>query len=243
MQPVLDTVLDTIKAAGFAVLLLGAVMVGVLVIQIALRYTKPNIGYVVRAHRDREYTFFVRNLDSVHYRQPLHLIVSGAGLTYVAAHAGPWSRSKPEQIDSDDDRIRVRVVLDEVPEDAAFAIRALCAGDVPRIEVAASSPLQTRTFDRPLRRFTIAVKIRYYILRFASGVAVLLTIFLGGLQVYDRGVYPGDYALAVLAVIVAGLSFALVVPFSGKNTVVGYLTLTATDHCWGDRTGSTSSLP
>jgi hypothetical protein len=239
----MQAVLDTITAAGVAVLLLAAVMFGVLVIQIALRYTKPNIGYVVRAHRDREYTFFVRNLDSVHYSQPLHLIVSGAGLTYVAAHAGPWSRGKPEQIDSGDDRIRVRVVLDEIPEDAAFAIRALCTGDVPRIEVAASSPLQTRTFARPLRKFTLAIQLRYYCLRFASGIAVLLTIFLGGLQVYDRGVYPGDYALAILAVILAGLSFALVVPFSGKNTIVGYLTLTTTDHCWGDRTGSTSSLP
>lgn len=239
----MQTVLDAIPTAGVAALLLTAVMIGVLVIQIALRYTKPNIGYIVRAHRDREYTFFVRNLDSVHYRQPLHLIVSGAGLTYVAAHAGPWSRSKPELIDSVDDRIRVRVVLDEVPEDAAFAIRALCTGDVPRIEVARDSPLQTRSFDRSLRKFTLAIKLRYYFLRFASGVAVLLAIFLGGLKVYERGVYPGDYALAVLGVILAGLSFALVVPFSGKNTVVGYLTLTATDHCWGDRTGSTSSLP
>lgn len=63
------------------------------------------------------------------------------------------------------------------------------------------------------------------------------------MQVYDRGVYPGDHALAILAVLLAGLSFALVVPFGGKNTIVGYLTLTATDHYWGDPTGSTSSLP
>ena len=107
------SVFDAIAAAGGALGLLLAMLVVVAIIQIALQYTKPNIGYHIRSHRDRDYTFFVRNLDSVHYQQPLHLIVSGLGLKYVGALAGPWSQRRPMKLEGDmSGRVRVLIVLD-----------------------------------------------------------------------------------------------------------------------------------
>jgi len=226
-------------AAGAALGLVLIVIVAVALIQSVLQYTKPNIGYHVRSHRDRDYTFFVRNLDSVHYQQPLHLIVSGVGLKYVGALAGPWSQRQPMRLeDGGNSRVRVLIVLDEVPEDAAFAIRALCIGDTPRIEVANDSPLQTRAFRKPLAKFTFAVKLRYYSLRYLIGVVGFVTIFIGGVQLNDQTIDIEDWVLVGVAMIVAGLSFVLVVPYRGKTTIVGYLTSTETEQSWGDRTGA-----
>jgi len=220
------------------------VIVGMVLIQMTLRYTKPNIGYHVRSHRDRDYTFFVRNLDSVHYKQPLHVVVSGLGLKYVGAQAGPWSPRKPVKLDDDlDSRVRVLIILDEIPEDAAFAIRALCIGDTPRIEVAADSPLQTRAFHKPLAKFTLAVKLRYFCLRWLVGMIGFSAIFLGGLWLYNQEPRDEDWVLVCVAVIVALLSIALVVPFGGKTTIVGYLASTEIDQYWGNRAGASGGLP
>ena len=235
----MSSLFDAIVAAGAALGLLFAVTAGVALIQIMLRYTKPNIGYHVRSHRDREYTFFVRNLDSVHYRQPLHLIVSGLGLKYVGALAGPWSQHPPMRLEGDHDgRVRVLIVLDEVPEDAAFAIQTLCIGDMPAIAIADDSPLQARTFRKPLAKFTFGVKIRYYSLRYLIGIAGFLTVFIGGVRFSNKEMNVEDWILVIIAMIVAGLSFVLVVPYRGKTTIVGYLTSTEAAQYWGDRAGA-----
>jgi cytochrome bd-type quinol oxidase subunit 1 len=137
----------------------------------------------------------------------------------------------------------VLVVLDEIPEDAAFAIRALCLGDAPRIEIAQDSPLQTRAFHKPLARFTLAVKLRYYSLRYLIGIIGFLAIFAGGLWLTNQEMTSEDWILVWVVMIVAGLSFVLVVPYQGKTTIVGYLTSTETDQFWGDRTGASGGLP
>jgi hypothetical protein len=240
----MSSLFDAITAAGAALGLLVVVIVGVALIQIVLQYTMPNIGYHVRSHRDRDYTFFVRNLDSVHYKQSLHLIVSGLGLKYVGALAGPWSQRQPMRLEDDmDGRVRVLIMLDEIPEDAAFAIRALCVGDVPRIEIADDSPLQARAFRKPLAKFTLAVKLRYYSLRYLIGIVGFVTIFIGGVRFNNQEINIEDWVLVVVAMIVAGLSFVLVVPYRGKTTIVGYLTSTEITQFWGDRTGTSGNLP
>lgn len=235
---------DDITTTGIALRIFLVVLVGVALIQISLQYTKPNIGYHVRSHRDRDYTFFVRNLDSVHYQRPLHLIVSGLGLKYVGALAGPWSQRRPMRLEDDmEGRVRVLIVLDEVPEDAAFAIRALCIGDAPRIEIAEDSPLQTRAFRKPLAKFTLGAKLRYYSLRYLVGVIGFLAIFVGGLWFANQEMNSEDWIVVWVVMIVAGLSFVLVVPYQGKTTIVGYLTSTEIDQFWGDRAGASGGLP
>jgi len=239
-----SSLLDAITTTATALGLLLAVIFGTVLVQMALRYTRPNIGYQVRNHRDREYTFFIRNLDSIHYKLPLFLIVSGHGLKYVGAQAGPWSRRKPEKLeDGEGGRIRVLVVLDEIPEDAAFAIRATCIGDAPTIKVANDSPLQTRAFRKPLAKFTLATKLRYYGLRYLIGVIGFQTIFLGGLLILNEQ-WPRteDWILSGFAIIVAGLAFTLVIPFRGKTTIVGYLAATEAYQHWGMRAGSSGAL-
>lgn len=224
--------LDTLIKIGLAVVLLAVVIAGMIALQVALRYTKPNIGYQVRCHRDRDYTFFVRNLDAVHYKQPMHVIVSGMGLISVGMRAGPWSRSKPVKLDMVERRVRVLVVLDEVPEEAAFAIHAHCTGDVPTIELAENSPLQSRLFRTPLRKFGLFVKLRYYGLRYVIGVAGFLVMFWGGVRLSHQAFEIADKVTVGVAVIVAVLSFALLVPVGGKRTIVGYLTSVENNHLW-----------
>lgn len=230
--------------AGTALGIMLIVIVGMILIQMALRYTMPNIGYHIRSHRDRDYTFFVRNLDSVHYKQPLHLIVSGLGLKYVGAQAGPWSTHKPVKLDDDmGNRVRVLIVLDEIPEDAAFAIQALCIGDTPKIEIADDSPLQTRAFHKPLPKFTLVVALRCFCLRWLIGMSGFLAVFLGGLSLNQQECGDEDWVLVCVAVIVALLSLALIVPFDGKTTIVGYSTSTEMDQHWGDWAGASGGLP
>ena len=239
LQHVLDVAAKAATASG----ILLALITGTVLIQMALRYTKPNIGYQVRNHRDREYTFFVRNLDSIHYKEALHLIVSGLGLRYVGIQAGPWSQQKPVRLEDElDARVRVLVVLEAIPEDAAFAIRATCIGDVPVIEVADDSPLRTRAFRKPLPKFTLITKARYYGLRYLIGVIGFLALFLGGLWFSGESTNIGDWILIGFAIIAAGLSFSLVIPFRGKTTIVGYLTSTEIYQYWGRRTTPSDGL-
>src|SRR5262245_20598987 len=98
----ISLLLDTLAKLSTAIALLAAVVAGMIVLQVVLRYTRPSIGYQVRSHRDRDHTFFVRNLDAVHYRQPMHVIVSGVGLEFVRTRAGPWSQRKPKKLDKID---------------------------------------------------------------------------------------------------------------------------------------------
>lgn len=234
----LQQLVDLLPKPIIAPLLLLVVLAVTVGLQIALGYTKPNIGYQLRSHRDRDHTFFIRNLDAIHYRQAMHVIVSGHGLRYLEVQAGPWSRHKPVKIDDIDGQVRVRVVLDEVPEEAAFAIRVRCPGAVPQIEIADDSPLRPRGFRRPIARFTARAKLRYYGLRYAIGILGFLAIYLGGLYLKYPKIEPADWVTAGITVIVSGFAFALVVPLSGKRTIVGYVTSIDTDHHWGDRPSS-----
>ena len=235
---------NAVLTAGTALKCLLAIGIGVALIHLVFGYTRPNIGYHVRNHRDREYTFFIRNLDSVHYRQPLHVVVAGHGLKHVGAQAGPWSRRPPRRLeDGPDDLTRVLVVFDEIPEDAAFAVRVLCGGDAPGIEIAEDSPLQPRSFRKPLARFTLLVKLRYYCLRYLIGVVGFATVFIGGLRLDGQEVSSGEWILVIVAMVIAGVSFALVVPYRGKTTIVGYMTSLEGGQYWEDRTRPSGSLP
>lgn len=234
----LSQLIDLLPRPLIAPLLLLVVLAVTVGLQIALGYTRPNIGYQLRSHRDRDHTFFIRNLDAIHYKQAMHVIVSGHGVRHVEVQAGPWSHHKPVKIDDIDGQVRVLVVLDEVPEDAAFAIRVRCPGGVPGIEIADDSPLRPRGFRKPLARFNARAKLRYYGVRYAVGIIGFLVIYLVGLWLKYFKIEDADWVTAGIAVIVSGFAFALVVPLSGKRTIVGYVTSVDTDHHWGDRAGS-----
>jgi len=227
---------DTLSKTAIALVLSLLVVVAMTLVLLVLGYTRPNIRYQKRKHRERDYTFFIRNLDSVHYAQPMHVTVSGRGLKYVETEAGPWSTRRPVKIGEQDGRVQIQVIFDEVPEEAAFAIRARCVGDEPRIEIAHDSPLRPRAFQ-PMARFTFLSRLLHYSVRYVTGMVAFLVIFWGGLifKYHLDGIETADKVTALVAAIVSGLSYALVVPLSGKRTIVGYVTSVETDQHWGDR--------
>lgn len=237
----LDDLMSSAKGYPVALMLLGIVFIGTIAIDIVLKYTRPNIGYYARNHPGRDRTFFIRNLDSVHYREPFHVIVSGLGLKYVAVHAGPWCVRAPAEIDSFTDHVQIRVVFEQVPEDASFALRAVADGGEPTLSIDPESPLQSRSFDRELVAFSGMTKIRYYATRYLAGVASLTAVFLGGLWWNGYGITAGDLLLAGVGIVISVVSFVLVVPHRGKSTVVGYLGPVDVGCYWGDRLALSAS--
>lgn len=237
----LADLVDSLEGYSAALLILTIVFVGMVSLQTALRYTRPNIGYHCRGHRGYDRTFFIRNLDSVHYRRPLHIIVSGVGLKYVAVHAGPWCVRKPRELDIVEGRIRVRVILEEVPEDASFALRAVAQRGEPTIQIDPASPLQSRSFKAELPTFATVTKIQYYLTRYLFGFVGLLAVFLLSLWSNGYELYAGDLALVGVGFLVSIISFALVVPYRGKSTIVGYLGPVDAIRFWGDRSVLTAT--
>jgi hypothetical protein len=235
---------DLVESMGgysVALLILAIIFVATTGLQTALRFTKPNIGYHCRNHPGYDRTFFIRNLDSVHYRRPLHIIVSGSRLKYVAVHAGPWCEHKPMEIERTGKKVRVRVVFKEVPEDASFALRAISERGEPTIELDPASPLQSRSFDGELPKFETLTRIRYYLTRYLFGFLGLVAVFLLSLWWNGYEIYPGDMVLVGVGFLVSIISFALVVPYRGKSTIVGYLGPVDTTHYWGDRSALAAS--
>lgn len=226
---------DSMKGYPVALLILAALLASTAGFQAILGYTKPNIGYHSRSHRGFDRTFFIRNLDSVHYRQPLYVVVSAVGLRYVSVHAGPWCTRKPRELDSVQGKTRVRIVFDEIPEDASFALRAVSDHGELSIEIDPASPLQSRSFGGELPSFSTLRRLRYYAFRFLLGYAGLVAVFLLSLRWNGYTVYAGDWVLIAMGLLVAVISFGLVVPYRGKSTIVGYLGPIDTLHFWSDR--------
>jgi len=63
------------------------------------------------------------------------------------------------------------------------------------------------------------------------------------LRLKNQEILVEDWILVIIAMIIVGLSFVLVVPYRGKTTIVGYLTSTETDQYWGERAGSSGGFP
>jgi len=229
------TILNTLKSVGLAM----AVVVVNLLFQVLRRYTLPNIGYYKRRH-GCEFTFFVRNLDSVEYRKPLILRVAGHGLKYVSVQAGPWCVRPPvKELTSLEDT--VKVIFRAVPEDAVFIIRAQAqAGDVT-LRIHPDSPVVSRhSFETQLAAFRPSGIVRYYFSRYVLGLAVFLIVALGSIVLTDpRGldaIDVGDLTVAAMAIVVSVLAFLLVVPYKGKRTIGGYESGTSIGLCWPDET-------
>jgi hypothetical protein len=231
----LDDLATSFEGYSIALLILLTVFAGMIGLQTALRYTKPNIGYHCRKHRGHDRTFFIRNLDSVHYRRPLHIIVSGLGLNYVAVHAGPWCIRRPTEIETVNGKLRVRVVFETIPEDASFALRVVARRGDPSIEIDPASPLQSRSFAAPLPTSATITRIHYYLIRYLFGFVGLVAVFLLSLWWFGYAPHASDAILIGVGFLVSIISFTLVVPYRGKSTIVGYLGPVDTVHFWGDR--------
>jgi hypothetical protein len=231
----LEDLADSMKGYPIAVLVLAIVLLSATGLQILLQFVRPNIGYYCRNHRSGDRTFFIRNLDPRHYRRRFGVIVAGAGLKYVAVHAGPWCQSMPEELPAEAGKLRVRIVFEEVPEDASFAVRAVAVNGEPTIEVDAASPVQSRSFDTELPRISTVAKIRYYSARYLMGFLSLCAVFLLNLRWGGYGVYSGDFVLVGVGVLISLISFALVVPYRGQAAIVGYAGPVDARHYWGDR--------
>lgn len=223
------TILSALKSIALAL----GVTVANAIFQVVRNYTLPNIGYYKRRH-GHEYTFFVRNLDSVEYRKPLKLSVSGKDLQYVSVQAGPWCTA-PLKATTTESRTTVTVVFDAVPEDAVFIIRSQAPmGDVSLAIDPSSALVSRHSFETELPAFRGIA--HYYMSRYVIGVFVFLTVFLGSIILTDPRRYHaidvGDITVVLLALVVSVLAFALVVPYRGKRTIGGYESGASIGVCW-----------
>ncbi|HEY0480950.1 MAG TPA: hypothetical protein VGD37_25720 [Kofleriaceae bacterium] len=212
-------------AVPLAVLVLTA---GVALVNLVFRYTRADIGQYSFRITGGWQTFFIKNFNSVRYRSELRVHVEAEALEQVIVHGGPDCRCAPEQIANG----VVRVTFAEVPADASFVIRAKADGKAIRLRIPPDSPLQSRSFDRPIVATTPLRRIARYAGRYLVGVTGMIGVFAFG--VYWRGseLWGVDYALIGTAILLSVFSFWLVAPLEGKSIVAGYVGWGETGRSW-----------
>jgi hypothetical protein len=207
-------------------------VVAVTVLNLIFRYTRSNIGQYSFHLSGGWQTFFIKNFDSVKYDSTMIVHVCAEGLEYVVVHAGPACRRAPEQIASD----IVEIVFADVPADASFVVRARAGGRPIALKIPRNSPLQSRSFHRPMVAATFKRDLVRYLVRYLVGAASMIGVFWFGLQSRADELSLADYALIGAAVLMSVFSFWLVAPLEGKSAVAGY-------GGWGDAGQSWRQLP
>jgi hypothetical protein len=219
---------------------LGGVALPLAILLLAVVITLLNLIFrVTRAHVSQYsfqltggwQTFFIKNFDSIPYDSPLLIDVHAEELEQVIVHGGPTCTRAPEQIASG----AVRITFMEVPADASFVIRAKADGRPITLEIPLVSPLQSRSFHRPMVAATRTRNFMRYSLRYLVGAATMLGLFRFGLYWNPEDLWRADYALMGAAVMLSLFSFWLVAPIEGKSIIAGYV-------AWGD-TGRSWSRP
>lgn len=207
-------------AVPLAVLVMAA---GLALVNLVFRVMRADIGQYSFRVTGGWQTFFIKNFDSVTYRSELRVHVEAEALEQVIVHAGPSCRRTPERVASG----AVEIRFAEVPADASFVIRARADGRAIKLRIPAASPLQSRTFDRPIIATTPSRRVARYLLRYLIGAASMIGVFAFGLYWRREEVWGADYALIGAAVLLSVFSFWLVTPLEGKSIVAGYVG-------WGD---------
>jgi hypothetical protein len=212
---------------------------GVLLTALAVikgRAWQPNIKYKhYRTDDGKSHLFVIRNLDEIFHREELDLALASARAPRsVQVRAGPWfEKITPLSADEMGDRWATRkrdysffrCTLKAVPPEAKFGIAIEFDAQVQEEDVSLwidpKSPLKVRKWE-PLQKLVGFKRFWYFISRFAFGLMLFLSMYVGLVSLFGRRL-DADFWLASLGVAGMAVVFLLVIPSRGKKTALGYL--------------------
>ncbi len=197
-------------------------------VNLLFRYARADIGQYSFHLTGGWQTFFIKNFNSISYEGPLLVHVDAEALDQVIVHAGPACRRAPERLADG----TVQIVFTEVPADASFVVRVKADGKPIMLRIPEQSPLQSRSFHRPIVAATLPRTLARYLVRYLVGAVTMIGVFLFGLHLRSEEVWAADYALTGAAVLLSVFSFWLVAPLEGKSIVAGYVGWGDTGRSW-----------
>jgi hypothetical protein len=223
-----------------------AVPAGVLVlaslvglVNLMSRYVRADIGQYSFRLTGGWQTFFIKNFNSVTYRNTLLVHVEAEALEQVIVHAGPACRRAPELLASG----AVQIAFAEVPADASFVVRVKADGKAITLGIPEASPLQSRSFHRRMVATTLPRTLARYLVRYLVGAVSMIGVFLFGLHWRGEEFWVADDALIGAMVLVSVFAFWLIAPLEGKSIVAGYVGWGDTGRSWRRELASEDAEP
>lgn len=188
-------------------------------------YSKPDIGYhsFQREDNGKSLCFLVRSFEPVDLEGELRLVVSSdCGITSLEVFGGPWVKDNPKDLT----RTQIEVVFEGFPAEGVVSIHLTVETPASSLKllVAENSAIKPRRFGE-LRKWTFGERARTFVFRWLTGLALsCVSYYFGRRFLFPEPVNQSELLLTVLT-LAAGCAFLFffVVPFSGKETVLGYL--------------------
>lgn len=205
-------------------------------------YIAPNIRHIlIRRRGSHRSHFLIKNLNSHYYHHTMRIVVRSVELgkiRSIEAQGGPWCNQLVQTSDGDagkakdDGRDEFTVAFRGVPEDAVFGLRVVSDNDV-EIDFGQNSEIKGERFKKRLESFdNWRRRWLYFGVRFCLGLAGYLLIQISAQHLAGDDPEPFEiWFTAGIGLALAVGIFVLVVPTTGKRTILGYLETRPSTRC------------
>jgi hypothetical protein len=212
--------------------LIGAAVVawGAFAGRVAVRFSKPHVGYHRFRVDERTTEFILRSYEPTAVPETLTVVVEpddGDSIAEVRVFAGPWLRKHPQHTSSAQS---VVVSLDGVPPEGIVGIRVMTTTPQSHVKlnVHPDSRVRPRDFGE-IAPWKLTTRIARSFSRWLFGVssavaAYVLTLAIGRALSLDARFRPSwDIPLVAVMLALSVVGYALATPIRGRETVPGGL--------------------